>query len=285
MTSAENAPAARPITVLDLSVLRRPSKLVLPEGFDVALPHILGGEIIDSRKEDEPNAPEMLARKFQQFCKDNAGGIWIGHDWHEIARQEPLPSTSVIGNGWIDRRTTDHVRRWASVPGHSWADSVAAILNSNAGKTYKDQREFFRKWVKAIGIRYSKHDPTTAGDLSKGQIDYDLIRQLATDGKHIANLVLSLGPKAFTDKFKPKPWQDALRSSPDQYAIGRWCRIMYWYGLLWTAKRTSDFDNHWDDAHYIFLASYTGRLATRDKGIMKCVNAVFPHVTVLDLQT
>ena len=59
---------------------------------------------------------------------------------------------------------------------------------------------------------------------------------------------------------------------------------MHWYALLWTAGRTSGFKNHWDDAHYIFLASYTGWLATGEKDIIpKCVEAVCPHVGIIEL--
>ena len=38
------------------------------------------------------------------------------------------------------------------------------------------------------------------------------------------------------------------------------------------------FENDYDDAHYAFLASYTGHLATYDQGLMRLVGAIFPRM-------
>jgi len=44
---------------------------------------------------------------------------------------------------------------------------------------------------------------------------------------------------------------------------------------------TRKFENNWDDAQYGFLASYTGHLATGDKGLIKMVGLVFPGIHIV----
>ena len=57
---------------------------------------------------------------------------------------------------------------------------------------------------------------------------------------------------------------------------------MIWYALMRSLNPAGDyhkFENNWDDAHYPFLASYTGRIAAVDRGIKGLIAAILPHVS------
>ncbi len=58
-----------------------------------------------------------------------------------------------------------------------------------------------------------------------------------------------------------------------------------WYAFeRWKQGKstTASFENNFDDAHYLFLASYAGHLAAFDKGLKKALKALFPGCCILD---
>ena len=75
-------------------------------------------------------------------------------------------------------------------------------------------------------------------------------------------------------------WKRHLAVFPDEHASGRWARLIAWYAIEHSLGRTHDFANNYFDAEYAFAASYVGKLATTDSGLIRAVEAVFPYVEV-----
>jgi len=75
-------------------------------------------------------------------------------------------------------------------------------------------------------------------------------------------------------------WRNALAVFPDIHAAGKFIRLLLWSALRRVVKPKANLINDWDDIHYVFLASYSGHIATADRGVMEMAQAIFPDVSV-----
>lgn len=83
----------------------------------------------------------------------------------------------------------------------------------------------------------------------------------------------------YDSRFADIRWQERLSTFPDCTLVGRWFRLQLWYLLAMSGGRDLQ-PNDWDDQQYAYHASFTGHLATRDKGLRRVVETCYPHVKV-----
>ena len=76
-------------------------------------------------------------------------------------------------------------------------------------------------------------------------------------------------------------WRRALGCFPDKAGMGRWARILLWYAVWHAVGKTRVFLNNYDDAHYLFAASYTRHLATEDNRLKEAAAALFPQIKII----
>lgn len=86
-------------------------------------------------------------------------------------------------------------------------------------------------------------------------------------------------------KYDRLAWLREFRRFPDRSATARLYRITAWYAIQRVQARNmsdEEFSNNFEDARYAFLSSYMFAIATHDRGLKKCVRAVYPRTKVFD---
>lgn len=268
--------------VIDLNQIRgTPSDQVLdlPSDMNAVFPHVILAEICKS------NIPDAQAYKLQEFFESYPSQLYVGHEWLDLVDQD-LISRQCCGAGAIHQGFSwplqhDAVNRTLCVK-----EGVSWLKDSPEMKTYENKGKFFLGWCQTIAAYLESREPEVLSNLEKDGVNWCLMEQEVND---CSNIVGATGVFAGLlgerrRKYKNKDWQHALKSHPDRFAMGRWVKLLLWYGYLWASKSNKDkFKNNWDDMQYLFLASYLGAIATDDKGICRCSKSLFPHVSVKPL--
>lgn len=73
-------------------------------------------------------------------------------------------------------------------------------------------------------------------------------------------------------RYATPAWRAAANTFPDRCAAARWMRTIVWYANLRVAlpdQSDAKFGNNYEDAHYVFLAQYTGHIWTLDNGMAR----------------
>ena len=151
-------------------------------------------------------------------------------------------------------------------------DGESEVTEYEKGRAeFVDLCEGFARWA----------TETQADQLPKFRSDVNEQRRWIRKPDQITEYLLSRNK----GRFEGPDWRDALSKFPDVHAIGRWVRIVIWYAmrrLIKPSESSHSFENNWDDAHYAFLASYTKRIATRDKGLIRLVGDLYEGVEIYD---
>ena len=264
------------LVVLDVNVLAfsRPEDWLLPTDH-VLLPHAMAYEIATSDK--GPRISQGFAPWYRQHSKT----IWVAHDAGELIDMEHNPTSSVSGEEYIDHPLTDALRiasqnpeeitfRLHEIPkseiGHQYAQGKQDFVNLCLGFRQNLRRDRPDDWekIKAEGR-----------DLGK------MVVKMVQDPEAIVRMTRKDTPSL--KKYKTADWEQALTIFPDKMAIGRWLRVLYWYTIISAGKSDKEVEkgNDFDDAHYAFLSSYSGFIATRDQGLKDCISALFPSCQTL----
>lgn len=254
--------------VVDLNVFIGQTNF--PADVDIIFPDCLASEIAGSRRRD------TLIDKFSLLLAERADRVWIGSYWGEVAVLECAPRRALPAGGYIDHTLTMLLRE-RSRASYDWPAFYKLVEESTEHREYEVNRRVFIDSAERFALPLEVERP-------------DWWRAMAGVGAHHPELVAYIQEPAtilpflrmFEDKYSSEPWVRALAKFPDEKAVGRWARIVAYTHLRRTCGRPKKFENNWDDAHYAFLASYAGRLATRDNPLIAMVQTIFPHVVITE---
>lgn len=260
----------KPVVVVDWGWLRG-----LPQGkehLSNKRAYVIADTVLEEVLTTTPTEEDMCLRKLHRLLSKNSSRMYVGRYWDEIARLE-LPRCPVKLDDIIHMSYTEQLSALANETYDEWlkrAVGLDDLLEKNALL-----KEKFVQHCKTIAqsARHKYMDVLVQlrnQNIRKEWIQRsDAIAEYALDGNRE-----NLGNE--------HEWKIALSQFPDALALGRWCRLILWYAMSNIIGETKKFGNNWYDAHYAFLASYTGLLATKDSGLIKTVHAVFPNVTIVD---
>lgn len=270
-----------PMRVVDWNELRAMGPGVsLPADALTVIPEALFAEVATSSSIE----PHKAARKLASILKagDAAERVCIGRYWGELSRAEATPSTVLETRHCVNEELTRDFRKFiVALDTDALAERILQIGRGIGNEDHERRRcEFVRRCDSWTAWVLEKHPGwlTAMGN--------DVEEQLAwiQQPNAVVDLVAQDSPHFDTSK-----WRKSLGQFPDRLAAGRWARLFIWYSLARSIsisrgasslKAEHEFGNNWDDAHYAFLASYTRRLVTLDKGLKLAVKAVFPYVKV-----
>ncbi len=269
-----------PLVVFDLSALCGMTRgSHLPEDISILLADTVFYEIAGS---DDPGFLSKLKRMLEH--QDTASRVYVGRYWKELSERETsAPETLVQQADIIHRELTEALRQLVGQNEADWTDRIIDVQQGDELQDYeRDRRQFVdwcQRWADWITKRQPEELKRMAGEPSA---QHEWIR--------IPRQVTAFLVQRNPGRFDGPEWQDALTVFPYRLAAGRWARIIIWYALMRSLNPAGDqhkFENDWDDAHYPFLASYTGRIATLrtklDKGIKRLIAAILPHVSTYDV--
>ena len=261
-----------PAVVVDWGVIRAlPKNAALPGDASIILADTIICEIAGS------DSPVNYARKFWDvLVATDASRLHVGHYWDHVSRQETVSDITLDLTAIINWELTTALREALALPAPDWVDRITSLSGSGEMVAYETRRRQFvakcEAWTSWIRERNTRALNQMAGNVP------DQHEWIRTPSQVTAFLV-----QDNPGRFDTPEWQAALSVFPDRLAAGRWGRILIWYALTRSLSPERDehaFENDWDDAHYAFLASYTGRIIVNDKELKKLVVAVFPAVTM-----
>jgi hypothetical protein len=234
---------------------------------------IVGSERFSKHKKD-----------FARWLCKHAGSVWVAREWVELKEEEDRGSDCSQRFCWRDDYGTSLLRRSIVDPGCNMEQQLEQLAGSEVIEQFENGRSAFLELVRDFEnfLRTEQHE---------------VVRELfSTAGKKQAQSLIQeplLGgvfPRKLDVRYSSDEWQRQLNIFPDVKTFGRVSRILCWYGqslLRQTGRRGLDelpkkFGNNYEDFQYGLSASYTGYLATKDRGLREMVEAVFPHVEVLE---
>lgn len=267
-----------PIVVVDWGVLRQlPNNAVLRDDTSILIADTVFREIASS------DNPQAFAVKLKTLLEPESirARVCLGQYWDSLSRRESEPQKLVAPDEIIHGTMTEQLRELLTTSTGDWSERISAA--AGAPEVREDERrrtafvETCQAWTRWIRERQADELTRIGGDVP-AQHNWIRIPHQVTEW------IIQNNP---CGKFDSPEWRAALSVFPDRHAVGRWARIIVWYCLMRSLHPTGDdhdFENNWDDAHYGFLASYTGRIATHDKGLKRLVAAVFPHVSMTRIE-
>lgn len=267
-----------PLVVVDWGALRRlPKNAVLRDDISILLADTVFREIASS------DNPQAFAVKLKTLLEPEPvrTRVCIGQYWDELSRLESEPQKLVPLDAIIHNAMTRELRNLLAQTTSDWAERISVAASGPEVREYEGRRTTFVETCQAWTRWICQHQPDEltriSGDI-RAQHDWIRVPHQCTEW------IIRNNPSG---KFDSPEWRAALSVFPDRHAVGKWVRIIVWYCLMRSLHPTGDehnFENNWDDAHYGFLASYTGRIATHDKGLKRLVAAVFPHVSITSIE-
>jgi hypothetical protein len=267
------------LVVLDLCILRaRPEDFVGPDE-GLVIPDALIVEVMTGNRVDAE--PAALGRWLKRF----ADRVYIGSYWWDLIKAEPSCNKLARPEEAINGAYTVEFRKWITAEEPTaWPEMFKAMRQSEFIKThgYTIGRARFMELVGLFENWVSDSRPDWIATAVKGtKKDWATFVRQEDIAADVARVWMQLmdGMDAMA-RYNSEPWKRALIGFPDRFAIGRWSRLLLWYMMAWVRKQRRDFENNWDDMHYAFVASYTGHLATRDRGMREAVTALFPNCRI-----
>lgn len=252
----------RPWIVVDLNLIR--ARKALPTTGTIVIPDVLATEAATSEN------PDVALRVLEEeLRKIGHRRILVARHWSELARAE-TPSRRAAPGEVIHPEISRTLSKLLSRP------ERLLELNAHTSEAIAEyrvrQQEFvshsqnFTRWMQ------SDHQPALREMQSDAKNCLDFIRR---PGIHRMFLARN------NSRYASPDWRRALTVFPDTSAIGRWARIILWYAALHAAGKTYKFINNYDDAHYLFTASYVRRLATSDVRLVEAAKALFPQISIV----
>jgi hypothetical protein len=255
--------APRPWVVLDLSVLRSlPAEPELPWQFTVVLPDRLLREIVTSAR------PEVGLRKLDSILlhPSTAGRVLVGRHLRDLIGRERTPQRVSSGAiGAVHEELSEAIRRvqldHVSLSGAEvdWSDDP-----------YPDETQRFVEMIDRFAgwLREEHPDSWRAAQFERSRV-------LAV--REETNVIGDLAVAFVSDRYKQRAWRNRLGRFPEEAAVGRWIRILFWYASKHVSameRKSKVIENDYDDAQYVLLALYTRHLLTRDGGMRAAAEAV-----------
>ncbi len=183
----------------------------------------------------------------------------------ERARPSPTPGPENSIDWKLTNRLIPYRSGKAELP--QWTAEIADVIRSRDMKSHQ-----------LASIR------ANAAELQHWRPDF--FRRVQTEEgklgrtKHLADISKNLILPKLTSKdtyLSSPEWMRTLTINPLSSAVVRWQLVHWWYTLELVAKpglSDKTLGNNYDDAFYVFLALYSGHLATKDKRQQDCVNSI-----------
>lgn len=249
-----------PLVVIDRCVLAwRDVGRLMPRGFQTVLTDTFVREMVANPKKGE-------SEEFFKWLRKHYGSIWVSRFWNEIAMEEHLSRRSIDPRRIISDEWTNRLRESAMSGDLQWPDD-----STDGGDAYSVHRQRFLNICESCYKFMLEKHPNWFVESSSIE---EQIRTVRAD--ETIEILFSVDSWSG----KENEWMRPIRF-PDRLAMMRWQRLINWYAIVRT-HRSSGFENCWHDAHYAFAASYVGKLATNDTGLIEAVRAVFPYVDILE---
>lgn len=263
----------KPIVALDWGWVRglNDSDLILPNAFVYLIPEIVFWEAADASTTPGRD-PLGLVRRLHRFISANATRVFIGRQPVDLARLEQEQSMPLEDN-FVATQFPMPMRTMAGLTEAAFAERMQELRSTGSESAQRDKEWFerFRGWF---------------GERARARLP-EIARQLSGDEARCLEAVrtpcfAAEFAKNAAREYCPADPDCALSCFPDRFAIGRWSRLVLYFAVL--DFRGINHRNDYEDCHYAFLASYAGRLAATDRGLLRAVEAVFPGVKVWERQ-
>lgn len=254
---------AGPLVVVDRCVLSfKRVETIIP-------PHA-GIVLTDASFAEEATAKRPKGSEFNRWAKRFASRLFFARHWGDLSRMETEPGTFVHPKEIIHLEFSHELREVSKKSGLDWNLTAPGVAEHLARESETVRR--FQSYCEAGSLALLERSPEWRKELSSPERQCELIRQ----PRLVAEFVQRENPR-----MSGPVWSEQLNRFPDGHAIGRIARLVEWYRLQYSLGKTRGFANNYFDADYALTASYVGRLATTDEGLIAATEAVFPYVEIL----
>jgi hypothetical protein len=262
-------PITRPLCVVDWNSIQENSDNAdVPAEYGLLIPDMILSEI--AGKSDEKKRAGH-ARQFGRWASRNANRLWIGRYWNDVSQQQRPPTTIITLEHLIHPEMTAAVRRLAADPFTDWATAIEQLRGATGEEEYERRRQQFIGWCDELRNLAVEKEKTNGS--SDTEVE-EWIQNPSLAADYVKNF--------FTTSFPAQEWREYLARFPDDLAIGVWARIIAYYQYRRAVGDKDKFENNWDDAHYAFLARFTGYIATDDKRLIRLCRLIWPDVKVVN---
>lgn len=270
---------------MDLSSLlsSRPSSTPtrLKDSLRILLPEVLLHEIADSSR--GPSQAVCNANELKHFCISNLGRVLVGKDSSKLIREQKDIGHRLHAGACINHISSRFLNSPHIIQDHNWVAVLQSVKNKG-NQNIKARKSFLHTIAPAFQTFLDQRDPNWLSRVraSQGCDRNRLLKEEANQPQLLEGfLKLLLQNDAPGSKYLRKPWITHLPLNPDSYALGIIAKLMIWYSALYAADERRDYENATEDMQYIFLATYTGNLATQDKGMARAAKTLWPYVNIV----
>ncbi len=252
----------RPWVVIDWGVLRKQKRLQeLPAGITAVISDIALLEAATNA-----DSPQDFVDKFRSILTRPSlrGRVLFCRYWDDIAAAEAISGGPT---GRFESVETDISTRWWRAQANPKLLKPLTLAEPEVQVHRLRQREFvetanqFSGWAEKDNLEGFR-------SLRSGQVSIE---------EHLRNIDMCSVLATLDHRYSEELWSARLRVWPDQLALARWMRIMFWYCLLrGQSPHASEcrFANNFEDAHYLFAATYSRHLWTNDAALARAATAV-----------
>ena len=268
--------AHRTLVVLDRCVLLARPELVLRPDEGIVIPDAYIAEMAEGDRTDtEPGQFLRWVRRFPER-------VYVAGYWWDLINAEGSCNRKARMEDVIRCGLTKKLRQIVQAePLPDWSAGAKELAGwsdhgySVGRKQFLQLASLFRQWI-------DQDKPDFWAPMARGAAtDEERMRFVRDPDQSAVIAPIWLEWMGYDGgRYRSEPWQRQLKAFPDRCAAGRWARLILWYFVKWAVGETSKFKNNWDDMHYALVASYTGHLATHDKGLAEAMAVVFPDCAV-----
>jgi hypothetical protein len=214
--------------------------------------------------------------RFTNWARRNAGRLWVARQWDELRdAHEASPRTArrIRLADLVSPSITAKLRKFAADPGVQWRAPTSIpeispyLKHAELGRnSFVSFAEECKQFIEAQAGKPSEKSPQTP----------EAIREYVQQ----FNIADAVVPRDGKGPYGDRRWRRHFDSFPDRLLIARYARLELYYLIRRTLGDSHKFENNWDDMFYAIAASYTGHIATHDKGLIKACNILSPGVRV-----
>ena len=192
--------------------------------------------------------------------------------------EELSPSHRYGSADLIDLEQTTRIRT-ALMSGQDWTEDLLAARGSPEFAEYLAAKAGY---TQAHSLKSVFPSESAIRSLSTKHLSQESLKEWIQS----RDLVPNFARHVLTGtRYGSHAWRRELSTFPDRTAIGRLLRLIAWSAALRVLapnQTDANFSNNYEDSIYAFIASYTFEIATRDQGLRRCIDAVFPGVRIRD---
>lgn len=259
--------------VVDLNILESGTLLSLIDPKDQIV--LTDAYVAEVAKIDDPKRLSIHITKFPKWAKKHHKTIWVAHQHGALIGSEESSCVPTYGMGWRNDSESKKFKTHAGIYEFDMAKFIKQIQRSESMKIYNRGCNDFVEFCK----RYRNYLHKNADAMKKLISNFE---KEAVETVRIPALPWELSEPFLCGEHNPAHkiyrapfWHRALSKYPDIMCVGRLARITAWYAMVYASNRTHKFENNYGDMIYGLTSSYTGFLATDDKGLKKMMDAVF----------